>query len=179
MTSLVLCQANEDTTRNGENNFVGLSTMKIIKELFCKICKKRGTSLQRTGGAWITKPFNNWKKALEKMRAHSQSDVHIQTCAADLAVATTLRDGTIIEQFQNVSEQQRVKNRTDIKALLRCTHFLTLHHIPHTTNFNELVDLIVSCGGQHLQVFLESAGKNAVYTSKYSVVQFVEALGQW
>ena len=115
------------------------------------------------------------------MRAHSQSDVHIQACAADLAVATTLRDGTIIEQIQNVSEQQRVKNWTDIKALLRCTHFRTLHHIPHTTNFDELVDLIVSCGGQQLQVFIESAGKNEVYTctSKDSVVQFVEALGQW
>ena len=112
------------------------------------------------------------------MRAHSQSDVHIQACAADLAVATTLRDGTIIEQIQNVSVQQRVKNRTVIKAL-RCTHILTLHHIPHTTNFDELVDLIVSCGGQHLQVFFESAGKNAVYTSKDSVVQFVEALSQW
>ena len=110
------------------------------------------------------------------MRAHSQSDVHIQACAADLAVATTLRDGTIIEQIHNVSEQQRVKKPD---ALLCCTHFLTLHHIPHTTNFDKLVDLIVSCGGQHLQVFLESAGKNAVYTSKDSVVQFVEALGQW
>ena len=57
--------------------------------------QEAGTSLQRTGGAWITKPFNNWKKAIEKMRAHSQSDVHIQACAADLAVATTLRDGTV------------------------------------------------------------------------------------
>ena len=162
-----------------EKEFCWLEYDEDHQGAFCKICKKRGTSLQRTGGAWITKPFNNWKKALEKMRAHSQSDVHIQACTADLAVATTLRDGTIIEQIQNVSEQQRVKNRTAIKALLRCTHFLTLHHIPHTTNFDELVDLIVSCGGQHLQVFLESAGKNAVYTSKDSVVQFVEALGQW
>ena len=115
------------------------------------------------------------------MRAHSQSDVHIQACAANLAVPTTLRDGTIIEQIQNVSEQQRVKNRTAIKALLRCTHFLTLHHIhvPHTTNFDELLHLKLSCGGQYLQVFHESAGKNVVYTSKDSVVQFVEALGQW
>ena len=151
--------------------------MKIIKELFSRYARS-GTPLQRTGGAWITKPFNNWKEALENMRAHSHSDVHIQACAADLAVATTLRDGTIFEQIQNVSEQQRVKNRTAIKVLLRCTHFLTLHHIAHTTNFDKIVDLIVSCGGHHLQVFLESAGKNAVYTSKDSVVQFVEALGQ-
>ena len=28
---------------------------------FCKFSKKGGRSLQRTGGAWITKPFTNWK----------------------------------------------------------------------------------------------------------------------
>ena len=42
VTSLVLCQANEDTTRNGENNFVGLSTMKIIKELFARYARSGG-----------------------------------------------------------------------------------------------------------------------------------------
>ena len=38
--------------------------------VFCKQCKKAGKSLQRTGGTWVTKPFTNWKKALEKMKAH-------------------------------------------------------------------------------------------------------------
>ena len=40
--------------------------------VFCKECKKDGKSLQRTGGTWVIKPFTNWKKALEKMKAHSQ-----------------------------------------------------------------------------------------------------------
>ena len=39
--------------------------MKIIKEHFVKCAKKRGRLLQRTGGAWITKPFNNWMIAIE------------------------------------------------------------------------------------------------------------------
>ena len=33
---------------------------------------KGGRSLQRTGEAWITKPFTNWKKASQKMKSHSK-----------------------------------------------------------------------------------------------------------
>ena len=47
--------------------------------VFCKECKKAGKSLQITGGTWVTKPFTDWKKALEKIKAHSQSDVY--TCS--------------------------------------------------------------------------------------------------
>ena len=130
--------------------------MKIIKEHFVKCAKKQGRMLQRTGGAWITKPFNNWKKAIEKMRAHARSDIHIQSCEAEMVAA---RQGTIVQQLQDVSEEEKVKNRVPVKALLCCTHFLTKHHIPHTTNFNQLVDLIVSCGGEHLKNFMERAGK--------------------
>ena len=73
------------------NNFVGLSTMKIIKELFARYARSVGRHFRELEEPGLpTKQLNNWKKALEKMRAHSQSDVHIQACAADLAVATTL-----------------------------------------------------------------------------------------
>jgi len=37
--------------------------MEISKELFCKVCRKRGISLEKTGGAWISKFFKDWKKA--------------------------------------------------------------------------------------------------------------------
>ena len=64
--------------------------------------------LQRTGGAWITKPFNNWKKAIEKMRAHARSDIHIQSCETEMVAA---RQGTIVQQLQHVhvSEEEKVK----------------------------------------------------------------------
>ena len=93
---------------------------------FCKVCRKRGMSLQRTGGAWITKPFNNWKKATEKMRAHSQSEVHIQSYEAELAASTAMQEGSIAQHLQHIGEQERMKNRVAIKALIRCTHFLAL-----------------------------------------------------
>ena len=72
-----------------------------------------------------------------------------------------------------------MKNRLATKALIRCTHFLAHRHIAHTTNFDELVDLVVSCGGEDLRKFLERAGKNATYTSKIAVVEFVKAVGLW
>ena len=50
-------------------------------------------------------------------------------------------------------------------------------HCTHT--FDKLVELIVSCGGQTLQTFLDRAGGNAMYTSKMAVVEFVNALGTW
>ena len=162
-----------------EKEFTWLEYSEDHQGAFCKVCKKRGVSLERTGGAWITKPFNNWKKALEKMRAHSQSEVHIQSCAAEADAATSVKGRSITQLIQNVTDQQKMKNRMAIKALLRCTHFLTRCHIAHTTNFEELVHLIESCGSEHLKAFSESSGKNATYRSKDSVLGFVEALGSW
>ena len=47
----------------------------------------------------------------------------------------------------------------------------------HTTNFDKLVELVVSCGGETLQIFLDRAGGNATYTSKMSAVEFVNVIG--
>lgn len=41
------------------------------------------------------------------------------------------------------------------------------------------MDLVISCGAQDLQIFIENASKNAVYTSYGAVVEFIEALGTW
>ena len=63
--------------------------------------------------------------------------------------------------------------------LLLCTHFLARQHIPHTTNFDKLVDLVVSCGGEDLKQFADRAGRNATYTSTDAVFDFIEAIGTW
>ena len=109
----------------------------------------------------------------------SCKEIHIQSCEAEMAAARALQEGLIIQQLQQIGDQEKLKNRMAIKALIRCTHFLARRHIPHTTNFDELVDLIVSCGAEDLKRFLERAGKNANYTSKIAVVEFVEAVGLW
>ena len=45
-----------------EETFAWLEFDENLQGAFCKLYKKGGRSLQRTGGAWITKPFTNWKK---------------------------------------------------------------------------------------------------------------------
>ena len=69
--------------------------------------------------------------------------------------------------------------RMIIKILIRCTHFLVRHHIPHTTVYEDLVRLIANCGAQDLKHFTEHAAGNATYLSKFTVVEFVQALGKW
>lgn len=161
-----------------EKNVSWLEYDEDCKGAFCKVCRMSEKSFQRTGGVWVTKPFTNWKKAVEKMKAHEMSDLHSQSNLAALAVEGALREGSIMQQLQKVDRRQRMRNRAAIKSLIRCTHFLT-QHIPHTTNFDKLVDLVVACGGEDLKHFLENAGRNAMYTSHIAVVEFVEALATW
>ena len=107
-----------------EREFPWLEYDEDLQGAFCKVCKKGGKSLERTGGTWFTKPFNNWKKAVEKMRAHSQSNGHIQSCETQIAAARAMQEGSIVQQLQQVREIERLKNRAAIKSLIRCTHFI-------------------------------------------------------
>ena len=146
---------------------------------FCKICRKvetRGQSSQGSGGVWVTKPFQNWKKAVQKMKEHASSESHLRQVEAELIVS---RGETVVSQLQRFGDSERSKNRKTIKALLGCTHYLCKQHIPHTSNFSQLIDLIVSCGGKDLEEFVRKAAKNASYTSTDAVTDFVEAIGVW
>ena len=113
------------------------------------------------------------------MKSHSKSEVHVLSCQLDMKADRARKEGSIISQLQNVGEKHRLQSRKAIKPLIRCTHFLAHQHIAHTTNFDKLVELVVSCGGETLQTFLDRAGENATYTSKMAVLEFVNALGAW
>ena len=162
-----------------EKDFLWLEYDEDTEGVFCKVCRQAGKSYQQSGGVWVSKPFSNWKKVVEKMKAHERSENHIQAKDAVLVAEEVLRKGSVIQQLQKAERQERARNREAIKSLIRCTHFLVRNHIAHTTNFQKLVDLVVSCGGESLKLFMASAQKNAVYTSHIAVVDFVEALGTW
>ena len=87
------------------------------------------------------------------------SDTHIQSCEAEVAGARA-QEGSIVHQLQQIGDQEKLKKRMAIKAFIRCAQFLAHRRIPHTTNFDKLVDLIISCGVEDLKRFLEKAGKN-------------------
>ena len=61
-----------------ENDFSWLEYDEDCDGAFCKVRRRSGKTLLRTGGIWVTHPFTNWKKAVEKMKAHEKSDKHIQ-----------------------------------------------------------------------------------------------------
>ena len=84
-----------------------------------------------------------------------------------------------MQQLQQITDEEKMKNRVAAKALIRCPHFLARQHIAHSTNSEKLVSLIVACGGEDLKTFLESAGKNTMYTSRIAVTEFIEALGSY
>ena len=108
------------------------------------------------------------------MKSHSKSDTQLLSC--QLVEADRARKEGSIISFKMLESS---KDHKVIKALIRCTHFLAHQHIVHTTNFDKLVELVVSCGGETLQTFLDRAGGNATYTSKMAVVEFLNALRTW
>ena len=163
-------------SKNWEKEFSWLVYDQDVDGAFCKVCKQtnQDSSTQHTGGVRVSKPFRNWKKAIEKMKAHESSSLNIN---ANQVLLLASQHGSVMQQLQRVGVEQRERNRAAMKSLVRCTHFLTRHHIAHSTNFTQLVDLVVSCGTRELEVFLERASRNAVYTSLGTVVDFIEALG--
>ncbi len=80
---------------------------------FCMVCKQSGMSshVQRNGGVWVSKPFKNWKKAVEKMKAHARSDSHSHATATLLAANRAAKDGTVVQQLQKVEARKRAQNR--------------------------------------------------------------------
>ena len=85
-----------DTTKSGKKLFPWLEFDENLQGAFCKLCKKGGRSLQTTGGAWINKPFTNWKKATQKMKSHSKSEVHLLSCQLDVEADRARKEGSII-----------------------------------------------------------------------------------
>ena len=110
------------------------------------------------------------------MKEHASSESHLRQVEAELIVS---RGETVVHQLQLFGDSERSMNWKAIKALHGCTHYLCKQHIPHTTNFRKLIDLIVSCGGKDLEEFVCKAAKNASYTSTDAVTDFVEATGVW
>ena len=113
------------------------------------------------------------------MKAHSRSDSHSHATQAMLAAKRAVVDGTVVQQLQNVEAHKRAQNRAALKCLILLTHFLTKEHVAHSTKFEKLVDVVVRCGSQQLKQYLETAPRNATYTSRVAVVEFIESLGTW
>ena len=70
-----------------------------LQDVFYKLCKMGGRSLQRTCGAWITKHSLTGKMATLKMKSHSKSKVHLLSCQLDMEADRARKEGSIISQL--------------------------------------------------------------------------------
>ena len=98
----------------------------------------------------------NWEDA--------NSGIHIHSCKAEVAAARTLQEGSIVQQLQQIGDQEKLKTRMAIKALICCTHFLTRRHIlsimtDECTDVTTIEELSIFCcfveDGQPIEHFLE------------------------
>ena len=83
-----------------ETEFEWLEYDEDLQGAFCKYCKKWAKASNKTGGTWVTKPFNNWKKAVAKMKEHAESEGHIHACQVETSSAAALLRGSIAQQLQ-------------------------------------------------------------------------------
>ena len=77
------------------------------------------------------------------------------------------------------AEELRQRNRSILLKLLRSVYFLVKSRIPHTTTFEELVQLQIANGDDLLKQHVEQGASNAQYTSKFSSVSLIEAIDTW
>ena len=84
--------------------------------------------LKHTQGAWISFPVSNWKKALDKMKAHEASAWHKMAKAKVEAEKQSQAEGSVILQLkqgkERCDEQTNQQNLILIKKLLRIMYFL-------------------------------------------------------
>ena len=61
-----------------EKDFPWLQYDENYQGAFCKICRMQSQTSQGSGGVWVTKPFQNWKIAIQKMKVHASSETHVR-----------------------------------------------------------------------------------------------------
>jgi len=114
-------------------------------------------SLQGCGGFWVTKPSQNWKKAIEKMRIHERGGNHKKQIDTESIFST---GQTVIYHFQCIGDSNKSKNQNAIKSFLRYPALISVQATYSLHNkFNKLAGLVVACGGKDLGEFIHKAAR--------------------
>ena len=88
-----------NNNKKWEMEFPRLDYDENYQGAFCKVCRKFESHSQTSkgnGGVRITKPFQNWRKAVEKMKANTSSESHMRYLEAEL---TAKKGGSMIAFF--------------------------------------------------------------------------------
>ena len=123
--------------------------------------------------------MSNWKKSLDKMKAHEASAWHKMAKAKVEAEKQSQAEGSVIQLKQGkerCDEQTKQQNRILIKKLLRIMYFLCKQKIAHFSNFDEVVQLMVGNGDDEVRKHLDTAPRNANYGSHVAISEYLNAL---
>ena len=134
-----------------ENEFSGLVYDEDINGAFCRVCKQTTAenSTQEVFGS------QNRSRIGRKLPRECKLMKEVASTFKPVSRTSHVKTGSVVQQLQRVGMQEREKNRAAMKSLVRCTHFLPAPYC--STNFNQLVDLVMSCGAWEFQVFVENA----------------------
>ena len=168
----------KNITRNGRKIFHGYNMMKTTKVHFVRFieCQRHWVKLHKEVVVYRLQGHSELEKGNSKDEGTCKQWNPCETPWSWAISKKRRNSNTSITTHWRSWEN---RNRNAIKSFLHCTHFLCKQHIPHTTNFNELINLIVSCGGKYLEEFVQRAARNVSYTSSDAVTDFLEAIGVW
>lgn len=147
--------------------------------MFCKLCQKFGKPPATARGAWTTRGIVDWNHGTELLKMHNESNWHKESALT----ARMAEQQSVLELQQSSAvrslNEKKSRNRMIVLKLLQSVYFLVKHRIPHTTTFEDLVELQVANGDEILKQHVKDGPGNAQYTSKFSVTSLIEAIGIW
>ena len=86
------------------------------------------------------------------------------------------RKGDVIERMLAASEAERRRNRDLIKQLTRSLYFLIEHRMPHTTTFEDFIELQIDNGNEQLETHKRTCPSNATYVSKATTSELLRSI---
>ena len=151
--------------------------------MFCRVCQSFGRPSATARGAWTVKGVTDWNHATEMLKQHNDSKGHKDGAISARMAVQAKETGTVVDLQLAASakqaEAQRQMNRAVLLKLLRSIYFLTKSRIPHTTTFEDIIELQIANGDALLKQHVEQGPSNAQYTSKFSSVSLIEAIDTW
>lgn len=143
--------------------------------LYCKLCIKFGCSSSTSGGVWTIKPFLRYKDLNERAERHANSDSH--KLAIEKQKTKDKDIHSVINLVKSAAANQQISDKDVMLKFFDAAYFLFKNEIAHTTNWEQLLQLIsrTDFSGRVLS-FISSRPLNATYTSSTTVTEIMQCI---
>ena len=186
---------NRQCKREWLEKFPEIAYSKKNDGLYCLACVLFPTPGQsQRGNAFIDRPYQNWKDAIEDLTRHCHLHYHLKSNAKLNAFLQTYQDpvSRIDQRLSTKTSEQVEKNRRFLMSVMRCIEYCGRQGISlrghrddegstnsNQGNFRALLDLRVSSGDEDLKSHLETCAKNARYISKTSQNELIVCMKEY